>query len=457
MVFSSIEFLFYFLPAVIICYFASPKSMKNLILLAFSLLFYAWGEPKLIALMLLSVFSAYVFGIFMDRAEGKRRLFLMCLSVAVSLSFLFYFKYLNFFIRNINLLFSLNIKNVKITMPIGISFYTFQIISYTADLYLKKVPVQKSFLNLAAYISLFPQLIAGPIVRYKDVSADLESRSVTFEGFSDGAYMFTLGLAKKVILANSLGEMLKALYAANGASRLYFWLIAVIFMLQIYLDFSGYSQMASGIGKIFGFTFPRNFNFPLASKSISEFWRRWHISLGTFFRDYVYIPLGGNRKHFIRNVIIVWFLTGFWHGANYNFIIWGLYFAFFLILEKFVLLKAFSKLKEPFKTVVSHAYVLFFVSISFVIFNTEELPLLWARLVGLFFAAKGTDIISLFYLRNYLAIIILSVLASFPLPLKLKEGRTAEVIRLVITAVLLFISTAYIVDGSFNPFLYFRF
>ena len=339
MIFSSIPFLYYFLPVVLILYFLAPKVLKNPVLLLSSLFFYGWGEPKYVFLMVVTILSGYVFGLLIERFSGKglSKVFLV-LSVLVSLAGLAYFKYADFFIQNFNALTGFSVPFLRLALPIGISFYTFQILSYTVDVYRGTVKAQKNPIHLATYVALFPQLIAGPIVRYQDVEKQLVSRTHSFEKASAGCRRFILGLAKKILIANTLGELCQVFTQSAELSVLYYWLYAVAYMLQIYYDFSGYSDMAIGLGKIFGFELLENFNYPFISKSITEFWRRWHISLGTWFRDYVYIPLGGNRLGRTRqlfNIFVVWLLTGFWHGAEWNFIIWGLYFGVLLTFEKF--------------------------------------------------------------------------------------------------------------------------
>ena len=372
MLFSSIPFLYYFLPLVLILYAIAPKKLKNAALLLSSLFFYAWGEPRYILLMLATIFVGYLSGLLIEKFKGKAlsKIFLTA-TVIFDLGALAYFKYADFFIENFNSVTGLSMPVLEIALPIGISFYTFQILSYSIDVYKGYVPAQKNPVTLATYVVLFPQLIAGPIVRYSDVATLLTSRTHSFSKTADGIRRFIIGLSKKIILANTLGELCSAFHLSNEKSILFFWLFAFSYMLQIYFDFSGYSDMAIGLGKIFGFDFLENFNYPFISKSITEFWRRWHMSLGKWFRDYVYIPLGGNKVGKLRhlfNIFVVWFLTGFWHGAEWNFIIWGIYFAILLTLEKFFLLKSLEKHK-----ILSHIYVLFFVAVSFVIFSANNL------------------------------------------------------------------------------------
>ncbi len=457
MLFSSIPFLFYFLPCVLLLYAASPKKLKNLALLICSLVFYAWGEPRLVILMLLTVFLGYILGLLTEKYNKYKKLFLT-LSVILSLGFLCYYKYVDFFIQNINAITNLSIPLLNVALPIGISFYTFQLLSYNIDVYRGDVPAQKSFIDLATYISLFPQLIAGPIVRYSDIEKQLNKRTHSFEKTTIGVHRFVIGLSKKILIANTLGEICDIFKASNDKSILYFWLYAIAFSLHVYFDFSGYSDMAIGLGKIFGFDFVENFNYPYISKSITEFWRRWHISLGSWFRDYVYIPLGGSRVGKIRlliNILVVWMLTGFWHGAEWNFILWGLYFAVLLVVEKTLLLKWLKNSR-----VISRLYVLFFVIISFVIFNAVSVKEAFDY-IGAMFGAGSYPLISseaIFYLKDYWLVFILALIGATPIPKNLaSKTRVTQWLEPIVLVALLAISTAYLVDGSFNPFLYFRF
>jgi len=466
MLFSSIPFLYYFLPCVLLLYFAVPKCLKNTVLLLSSLVFYAWGEPKYVLLMAVSIVLGYVFGLLIETYRGKKlsKLFLI-LSIVTSIGLLGYFKYADFFIANFNAMTGLSVPLLKIALPIGISFYTFQILSYTVDVYRGEVKAQKNFISLAAYVALFPQLIAGPIVRYSDIAAQLESRTHSFSNVALGTRRFVLGLAKKILIANALGELCDIFKASNDKSVLFFWLYAIAFTLHIYFDFSGYSDMAIGLGKIFGFDFLENFNYPYVSGSITEFWRRWHMSLGSWFRDYVYIPLGGNRvpkARWFLNIFIVWMLTGFWHGAAWNFIVWGLFFAILLVIEKLWLLKPLKKSK-----VLNHIYVMFFVIISFVIFNAADMKEAFTYIGGMF-GAGGVPFVStewLYYLRSYAVVIVIAIIGATPLMKKLvlsiKKSATGEKImniaEPIVLVLLMLVMTAYLVDGSFNPFLYFRF
>ena len=466
MLFSSIPFLYYFLPCVLILYFIAPKCLKNSLLLLASLFFYAWCEPKYVILMAVSITLGYVFGLLIEAWRGTKlsKLFLI-LSLVTSLGLLGYFKYADFFISNFNAVTGLSVSLLKIALPIGISFYTFQILSYTVDVYRGEVKAQRNFITLATYVALFPQLIAGPIVRYSDVAAQLESRTHSISNVALGARRFVLGLAKKVLIANALGELCDIFKESNDKSVLFFWLYAIAFTLHIYFDFSGYSDMAIGLGRMFGFDFLENFDYPYISGSITEFWRRWHMSLSSWFRDYVYIPLGGNRVSKARwflNIFIVWLLTGFWHGAAWNFIVWGLFFAVLLVIEKLWLLKILKKSK-----VWNHFYVLFFVIISFVIFNAADMKEAFAYIGGMF-GAGGIPFVSdewLYYLRSYGLILIIAIVGATPLIKKLvlsaKNKTTGEKIiniaEPIVLVVLILMITAYLVDGSFNPFLYFRF
>lgn len=465
MLFSSIPFLYYFLPLVLAVYFLTPARFRNAVLLLASLIFYAWGEPKYVLLMLASILSGYGFGLLQERYRGQKGAKLVCgLSVAVSLSFLLYFKYADFFLENFNAATGLGVPLLRIALPIGISFYTFQIISYTVDVY-RGEPAQKNLIHLAAYVAMFPQLIAGPIVRYSDIAQQLEHRSHSTALAAEGVRRFLIGLGKKILIANQLGELCSVFRASDEKSVLFYWLYAVAFALHIYFDFSGYSDMAIGLGKVFGFHFLENFNYPYISASITEFWRRWHISLGTWFRDYVYIPLGGNRVGRARqllNILVVWMLTGFWHGAAWNFVVWGLMFAVLLIMEKLWLLKPLSKCRP-----LAHLYVVFFVVISFVIFNAENMGQALSDIGGLF-GAGGIPLVSaeaVYCLRSFALVLILAALGATPLLrnglVRLSQyptaGKVLNALEPFTLFVLLLVMTGYLVDGSFNPFLYFRF
>ena len=466
MLFSSIPFLYYFFPAALVLYFASPRKLKNFTLFIISLVFYGWGEPKYVFIMLASIIIGYISGLLIEAFADKRaRRLVLIFSVLMSLGFLFYFKYTDFFIENFNRVSGLSLPLLKIALPIGISFYTFQILSYTVDVYRGDVRAQRNFFSLAAYISMFPQLIAGPIVRYSQIEGELSSREHSFENFAYGIRRFVLGLGKKILIANLLGELCDVFRASGDKSVMFYWLYAAAFALHIYFDFSGYSDMAIGLGRIFGFHFTENFNYPYISKSITEFWRRWHISLGTWFRDYVYIPMGGNRAGRARwflNIFVVWMLTGFWHGAAWNFVIWGLFFAVLLIIEKLFLLRYLEKSK-----VLSRIYVGLAVLVSFVIFNAADMGEA-ADYIGGMFGAGGIPFVSdefFYYLKDNAAVLAAAVIGCTPLVknlvLKLRRNSTAgkvmDFLEPAALAVLLVVMTAFLVDGSFNPFLYFRF
>lgn len=463
MLFTSISFLYYFLPIVIVAYFIVPKKLKNLILFIASMLFYFYGEPKYIILMIAEILIAYIGAILINKYKSKA---LLITVVIIHVGLLTIFKYTDFFIENLNSIFNLKLSLLRIALPIGISFYTFQIISYEIDVFKEKVSVQKNLLKLATYVSLFPQLIAGPIVRYETIDKELSSRKHSFENFAYGARRFTIGLAKKVLIANMLGELCNTFSSTNEKSVLFYWMFGISYMLQVYFDFSAYSDMAIGLGRIFGFHFLENFNYPYISKSITEFWRRWHISLGSWFRDYVYIPLGGSRKGnkiLIRNLLIVWALTGIWHGASWNFVIWGLMFGIILIIEKLFLSKYLERLPSIFKRL----YVLIIVMISFIIFNASTMKEAFTNITGLF-GANGESFVNsytLYYLKNYLVIIIAAIIGATPVLKELiQKLRKNSVINKIINimepiymVVLIFVVTSYLIDNSYNPFLYFRF
>lgn len=466
MLFSSVPFLFYFLPAVLLVYFLVPKRAKNGVLLLSSLVFYGWGEPRYLPVMLVSILQGYIFGRLIERFRDTRRakLFLV-LSVLLSLGTLAYFKYADFMIANLNALTGLSAPLLRLALPVGISFYTFQILSYTVDVYRGTVPAQRNFIDLAAYIAMFPQLIAGPIVRYADVAGQLRARRHSLPDAAYGVRRFVLGLSKKILFANLLGELAASFHASTDLSVLYYWLGAAAFMLQIYYDFSGYSDMAIGLGRIFGFRFPENFDHPYCAGSITEFWRRWHISLGSWFRDYLYIPLGGNRKGKARqllNILLVWLATGLWHGAAWNFVLWGLLFAVLLTIEKLWLLPRLEK-----RRVLGHVYVLFFVLLGFVLFDAESLKAAASSIRAMFFAGglPAISAESLYQLRSNAWLLLLAAVGATPLPQRLAAAFAAKrhgakvlaVLEPIFLLALLAVCTAFLVDGSFNPFLYFRF
>ena len=461
MLFSSIPFLYYFLPAVMLCYFLSPKGLKNTVLLVFSLGFYAWGEPKYVFLMLVTIAVFYLCGLAIGRAEQTlwKKLWLY-LSVAVGIGFLAVFKYADFFIRSFNQATGLSISLLRLALPVGISFYTFQSLSYTIDVYRGNVPVQKNIISFGAYVTLFPQLIAGPIVRYADVARELDSRQHNWGNIIYGVRRFLVGLGKKILIADQFALLIQMFRQSPEPSVLFYWLYAIAFMLNIYFDFSGYSDMAIGLGRIFGFHFNENFHYPYISQSVTEFWRRWHMSLGSWFRDYVYIPMGGNRvgrSRWVLNILTVWLLTGLWHGAAWNFVLWGLLFAVMLLAEKWI---PFLRNLPRF---LKHLYVLVIVCISFVLFNAESLAQAGNDLMGMF-GFGGIPVITgqtVYYLRSFGLLFALGILGATPLVKKAAERmestRIGTFLEPIILLCLLLLCTAYLVDGSFSPFLYFRF
>ncbi|MBE6853209.1 MAG: MBOAT family protein [Ruminococcus sp.] len=466
MVFSSLTFLYFFLPVVIISYMLVPKKIKNVILFVSGLLFYAWGEPTYIWVMIVSAFVDFAAGIIMGRTEKKstRRMALI-FSMIVDLGFLFVFKYSGFVVGVINSVFGTSITEPDLPLPIGISFYTFQSMSYTIDVYLGKVKVQKNFINYLTYVSLFPQLVAGPIVRYDEVADEIDERTVNVDNVSEGIGTFVKGLAKKVLLANNIGMLWTQVKAMDYSelSVLTAWLGILAFTFQIYFDFSGYSDMAKGLGKIFGFNFPINFDHPYQSRSISEFWRRWHITLGSWFRNYLYIPLGGNRNGKLktyRNLAIVWLLTGFWHGASFNFILWGAFYGVLIIIERL----GFSKVLEKLPVAVSTAYTFLMVVIGWVMFDIETLPGVFSYLKAMFAGNGLTDSFGLYQLSSYGVMFVLCIFASTDiftkLTTRLSSGKASAVYYYslpVVQLLLILLSTCYLVDATYNPFLYFRF
>ena len=467
MLFSSIPFLFYFLPCVFVLYFLVPMRWKNTVLLLASLFFYAWGEPKFVVFMLASIVQGYVLARLVEkyRADRRRAKLFLTLSLVFSLGLLGYCKYADFFLSGFNALTGLHIPLLRVALPIGISFYTFQILSYVVDVYRGDVKAQRNFIDLAAYIAMFPQLIAGPIVRYSDIAPELRSRTHTLSDAAAGTRRFVLGLAKKILFANLLGELVSGFRASQEQSVLYFWLGAAAFTLQIYYDFSGYSDMAIGLGLILGFHFPENFRYPYCAGSITEFWRRWHISLGSWFRDYLYIPLGGNRKgkgRQLLNILLVWLATGLWHGADWTFVLWGLLYAALLTAEKLFLLRGLKKLR-----VLNHIYVLLFVTLGFVLFDADSVRSAAASVCAMFggggLPLAGQE--SLYALRSGAVLLLSAAVGATPLPRRLitavqqkQAGRAVlAVLEPVGLCLLLAVCTAFLVDGSFNPFLYFRF
>ncbi len=459
MLFSSIPFLYYFLPIVLAAYFLVPKGLKNGVLLVASLIFYAWGEPKYVLLMILSIALFYLCGLAMGRNEKRKKLW-VAVSVAISIGLLAVFKYADFFIDSFNAATGLSVPFLRLALPIGISFYTFQGLSYTIDVYRGDVPVQKNIVTFGAYITLFPQLIAGPIVRYGDVVRELESRTHSREEICKGIRRFLIGLSKKILLADSFALLMKLFRESQQPSVLFYWMYAIAFMLNIYFDFSGYSDMAIGLGKMMGFQFIENFDYPYMSKSITEFWRRWHMSLGSWFRDYVYIPMGGNRvkkSRWFLNIMTVWLLTGLWHGAAWNFALWGVMFGVLLMIEKGC--PALQKLPG----VLRHGYVLFVVLLSFVLFNGESMAQVGQDLSGMFGLLDLPAVTdqTLYYLRSYGLLFCAGFVGATPVVRnwgrQLENTRIGAVLEPVMLALLLLLCTAYMVDGSFSPFLYFRF
>ena len=460
MLFSSIPFLYCFLPAVVLVYFLVPRTLKNTVLLLFSLLFYAWGEPRYVFLMIGTIALFYGCGLAIGKAATQKwKKIWLTVSVVISLGLLAVFKYADFFVENVNAVTGLSIPLLRLALPVGISFYTFQSLSYTIDLYRGQVPVQRNPISFGAYVTLFPQLIAGPIVRYIDVARELDSRQHSWEDTMLGLRRFLVGLGKKIILADNFALLISLFRASEEKSVLFYWLYAIAFTLNIYFDFSGYSDMAIGLGRIFGFRFIENFNYPYLSGSVTEFWRRWHMSLGSWFRDYVYIPLGGNRVpkwRWVFNILTVWMLTGFWHGAAWNFILWGLLFAVLLLIEKWLPVK-----KLP--AALRHGYVLLAVVLSFVLFNAESIAQAGGDLAGMFgFAGlPGVTAQTIYYLRSYGLLFAAGFVGATPL-VKNVAGRIGQTKAGAALEVLLMIGiflvcTAYLVDGSFSPFLYFRF
>ena len=461
MLFSSIPFLYYFLPLVLIVYFAVPGKWKNGALLLSSLIFYGWGEPKLLFLMVFTIALFYVCGLAIGRAEGqKQKKFWLTVSIVISVALLGLFKYADFFIGSVNSVTGLSLPFLKLALPVGISFYTFQCLSYTIDVYRGTVPPQKNPVSFGAYVALFPQLIAGPIVRYVDVARELEHRTYSWENMALGLRRFLVGLGKKVILADNFALLMKLFRESGEKSVLFYWMYAIAFALNIYFDFSGYSDMAIGLGRIFGFHFIENFNYPYLSKSVTEFWRRWHMSLGSWFRDYVYIPMGGNRVsrgRWVFNILTVWMLTGLWHGAAWNFVLWGLLFAALLLTEKWV--PTLQKLPG----FLRHGYTLLAVVLSFVLFNAESISQAAGDFAGLF-GFGGLPLVSapaLYYLRSYGVLFFIGFLGATPVvrdaAARISRTKVGLVLESVVMLLLLLVCTAYLVDGSFSPFLYFRF
>ena len=461
MVFSSIPFLYYFLPAVLAVYFLTPDRGKNAVLLLASLVFYGWGEPKLLMLMVFTIALFYGCGLAIGRAEQQRwRKLWLIVSIVTSLGLLGLFKYADFFLSTFRDVTGWPIPLLKLALPVGISFYTFQCLSYTIDVYRGKVPAQRNPVTFGAYVALFPQLIAGPIVRYADVVQELEHRTHSWENTALGLRRFLVGLGKKVLLADNFALLIRLFRESGEPSVLFYWMYALAFSLNIYFDFSGYSDMAIGLGRVFGFHFPENFNYPYLSQSVTEFWRRWHISLGSWFRDYVYIPLGGNRVsegRWVCNIRVVWMLTGLWHGAAWNFVLWGLLFAALLLVEKWT--PGLPKLPS----VLRRFGTLLAVMLSFVLFNAESLSQAGSDFACLF-GFGGLPLVTAqtrYYLTSCTVLFLVGMLGATPVVKAAAEriGRTkaGNALELVMLLGLLLVCTAYLVDGSFSPFLYFRF
>ena len=462
MLFSSIPFLFYFLPAVLILYFLVPKVLKNTVLLIFSLIFYAWGEPKYVFLMIATIGLFYGCGIAIGRSTTqKMKKLWLTVSIVISLALLAVFKYADFAIGSFNSVTGTKLSLLGLALPVGISFYTFQSLSYTIDVYRGHAQVQYNPISFGAYVSLFPQLIAGPIVRYVDVARELTDRTHSWENIALGLRRFFVGLCKKILIADRLAVLFDLFRNTAQPSVAYYWMYAVAFMLHIYFDFSGYSDMAIGLGRMFGFRFIENFNYPYMSKSIGEFWRRWHMSLGTWFRDYVYIPLGGNRVKPLRwvfNTLVVWMLTGLWHGAAWNFVVWGLLYAVLLMIEKWG-----RPVIEKLPGLIRRAYVLLVVMLGFVLFNAVDFSQALSDIKGLF-GFNGVPLISaesLYYLRSYAGLFIIAIVGATPLMkhlgTRLEKTTLGAIIEPVLLIAALLVCTGYLVDGSFSPFLYFRF
>ena len=463
MIFSSIPFLFFFFPLFILLYFTLPFKYKNYILLLFSLIFYAWGEPIYILLMIFSSIVDFINGknIEKHKDDNKKKKIYLIISIIINISLLGFFKYADFFIKVINNILNLDIPLLNLGLPIGISFFTFQTMSYSIDVYRGDVKAEKDFLTFMTYVCMFPQLIAGPIVRYETVSSELHKRDINFKKFADGFTRFLRGLFKKVLIANNIGLLFTLITSSevNDISIMTGVLAIVSYAFQIYFDFSGYSDMAIGMGNMCGFTFLENFNYPYISKSITEFWRRWHISLSSWFKDYVYIPLGGSRVNIlknIRNILIVWILTGFWHGASWNFIFWGLYYGILLLLEKFVLKKYIDKLPD----FVKHIYTIVLVFIGWMIFAFDDSKYLFGFIKALT-SNKFVDSAFLYYFKNYFLILVIATLFSLPVYPKVKEKMNNSIftslLSISIYVILFIITLSYLVSDTYNPFLYFRF
>ncbi|WP_343288384.1 MBOAT family O-acyltransferase [Turicibacter bilis] len=466
MLFSSTVFIFYFLPITLLIYFMVPKKLRNYVLLISSLVFYAWGGLLYFPLLIISIILNYICGLKIGKYENKpiKKKRVLITSIILNVLFLGIFKYTNFIVDNLNALFNTSIFIVRIPLPIGISFYTFQAMSYVIDVYRGEGKVQKNIFNLALYISMFPQLVAGPIVRYQTIDEQIINRKHSFEKFNDGLNRFIVGLFKKIIISNTVGELSTIVYGMteNTMSVSIAWLGAISYMLQIYFDFSGYSDMAIGLGKIFGFDFLENFNYPYISKSVSEFWRRWHISLGSWFRDYIYIPLGGNRVSSLkiyRNLLVVWLVTGIWHGASWNFVIWGLYFGMFIMLERMFLQKLLNRIP----TIMQHIYLLLIVLVGWVIFSQSDLSSTINYLEVMFGLTEAPFMngYTIFYFKEYFVALLIACICSMPILKVLRKNdnfnRVTIILKPVVICVMFFIVIIYMVNSTFNPFIYFNF
>lgn len=462
MIFSSVIFIYYFLPIVLLLFYIVPNKYKNFILFLASLVFYYYSEKKFLILLILSIIVNYSLGRSITKYKDNKKVWLI-ISLIFNFGLLLYFKYVNFFIDTVNNIFNINIHLMEVVLPLGISFFTFQAFSYVKDIYDGKIDGANNIIDFGMYLSMFPQLIAGPIVRYSELEDNIKRKELSFIKFGNGVERFIIGLSKKVLIANLLGELVLKLNSLVNLSVFGYIVLAVSITLQLYFDFSGYSDMAIGLGKMFGFNFPDNFNYPLIASSITDFWRRWHMTLSRWFRDYVYIPMGGNRVSYSRwilNIMTVWFLTGFWHGASFNFILWGLYYGIILIIEKKFLLKFLEKHK-----IFSHIYSIILILIGFVLFNSNSV-LEFIIFIKNMFGLGGIPFVNqetLFYIKNYLIVIIIAIIFSIPIfknkmELIYKKNKVlCEVIEIVLIILLLIVNTSYIVNESYNPFLYFRF
>lgn len=463
MVFSSLLFIFCFLPAVLTVYYLVPKKFKNLVLFISSLIFYAWGEPVYVFLMLFSTVVDFTSGLFVYKYRDRKHIarWFVAASVSINLFILCFFKYSGFLVSNFNALTGLAVHVPAVALPIGISFYTFQTMSYSIEIYKGQVPIQKNIIDFGAYVSMFPQLIAGPIVRYCDIAQQLQNHNVTLQGFTQGVERFLVGLFKKVLIANNIAMLWSAVEKSPTVSTLSAWMGILAYTFQIYFDFSGYSDMAIGLGKMFGFTIPENFDYPYMSKSITEFWRRWHITLGRWFKEYVYFPLGGNRVgkgKLIRNLSIVWLLTGLWHGASWSFVLWGAFYGALIIFERFFLLNFMKKWPDFLK----HIYTMLCVTLGWALFASSSLSAAWRLIKAMFGFAPKVDDLGIYGLRTYAIIFIIAILCSTPLAKRGMErlrnkNAYGKIVWVILFAAAAFITIAALVDATYNPFLYFKF